>query len=257
MKFPLDIFGWKSTLCQAPFAGRNGGHEQTWTISVCYHGYKLVIKTYQDIPKISKAIVNHYFDGWNPIHFWWSNGDGGSYCFAICWHSVLSHYARKGVIHLASVPLVMGFQKLRHLMEQFGEVGRVYLAPEAGGGLMSIAGRAWWAWTMFFDHPTWQWTISIYRDRLPTAIVAPDTLSSIGKDELVWSIYSTDHQQNVSAVGVYLANVPCFVPMVSAGEDQAPDTRRCIKNCFLDVPLALVSPCCCTLFDCDILRVME
>ena len=46
------------------------------------------------------------------------------------------------MIHLASVPLVMGFQKLRHLMEQFGEVGRVYLAPEAGGGLMSIAGRA-------------------------------------------------------------------------------------------------------------------
>eukprot|EP00435_Cladocopium_sp_Y103_P058528 s387_g20.t1 len=37
---------------------------------------------------------------------------------------------RKGVIHLVSVPLVMGFQKLRHLMEQFGEVGRVYLAPE-------------------------------------------------------------------------------------------------------------------------------
>lgn len=37
---------------------------------------------------------------------------------------------RKGVIHLASVPLVMGFQKLRHLMEQFGELGRVYLAPE-------------------------------------------------------------------------------------------------------------------------------
>ncbi|CAK9090192.1 unnamed protein product [Durusdinium trenchii] len=37
---------------------------------------------------------------------------------------------RRGVIHLASIPLVMGFQKLRHLMEQFGEVGRVYLAPE-------------------------------------------------------------------------------------------------------------------------------
>lgn len=37
------------------------------------------------------------------------------------------------MIHLASIPLVMGFQKLRHLMEQFGEVGRVYLAPEATG----------------------------------------------------------------------------------------------------------------------------
>lgn len=40
------------------------------------------------------------------------------------------HASRRGVIHLASIPLVMGFQKLRHLMEQFGEVGRVYLAPE-------------------------------------------------------------------------------------------------------------------------------
>ncbi|CAJ1462186.1 unnamed protein product [Effrenium voratum] len=37
---------------------------------------------------------------------------------------------RKGVIHLASIPLCMGIQKLRHIMEQFGEVGRVYLAPE-------------------------------------------------------------------------------------------------------------------------------
>jgi len=27
-----EISGWKSTLCQAPFAGRNGGNEQTWTI---------------------------------------------------------------------------------------------------------------------------------------------------------------------------------------------------------------------------------
>ena len=52
-----------------------------------------------------------------------------------------SMWIRKGVIHLASVPLVMGFQKLRHLMEQFGEVGRVYLAPEVGmvGGMAGMA----------------------------------------------------------------------------------------------------------------------
>lgn len=37
---------------------------------------------------------------------------------------------RKGVVHLASIPLCMGIQKLRHMMEQFGDIGRVYLAPE-------------------------------------------------------------------------------------------------------------------------------
>ncbi|CAE7650162.1 esf2 [Symbiodinium pilosum] len=37
---------------------------------------------------------------------------------------------RKGIVHLASIPLCMGIQKLRHIMEQFGDIGRVYLAPE-------------------------------------------------------------------------------------------------------------------------------
>eukprot|EP00439_Symbiodinium_sp_Y106_P086476 s82_g33.t1 len=32
---------------------------------------------------------------------------------------------RKGVVHLASIPLCMGIQKLRHMMEQFGDIGRV------------------------------------------------------------------------------------------------------------------------------------
>jgi len=36
----------------------------------------------------------------------------------------------RGVIHLASMPLTMQVQKIRHIFEQFGEVGRVYLAPE-------------------------------------------------------------------------------------------------------------------------------
>jgi len=40
---------------------------------------------------------------------------------------------RRGIIHLASVPPFMKVQKLRHLMEKFGEVGRIYLAPEAPG----------------------------------------------------------------------------------------------------------------------------
>jgi len=36
----------------------------------------------------------------------------------------------RGVIHLPSLPLAMHPQKLRHIMEQFGEVGRIYLAAE-------------------------------------------------------------------------------------------------------------------------------
>mmetsp|Transcript_6771 Transcript_6771/g.11904 ORF Transcript_6771/g.11904 Transcript_6771/m.11904 type:complete len:283 (-) Transcript_6771:58-906(-) len=37
---------------------------------------------------------------------------------------------KRGVIHLPNLPLAMHPQKLRHIMEQFGEVGRIYLAPE-------------------------------------------------------------------------------------------------------------------------------
>eukprot|EP00929_Paragymnodinium_shiwhaense_P002427 TRINITY_DN102664_c0_g1_i1.p1 TRINITY_DN102664_c0_g1~~TRINITY_DN102664_c0_g1_i1.p1 ORF type:complete len:291 (+),score=69.25 TRINITY_DN102664_c0_g1_i1:53-925(+) len=37
---------------------------------------------------------------------------------------------REGVLHLGSVPTAMKPEKLRHMMEQFGEVGRVYLQPE-------------------------------------------------------------------------------------------------------------------------------
>eukprot|EP00930_Biecheleria_cincta_P032594 TRINITY_DN22602_c0_g1_i2.p1 TRINITY_DN22602_c0_g1~~TRINITY_DN22602_c0_g1_i2.p1 ORF type:complete len:198 (-),score=32.62 TRINITY_DN22602_c0_g1_i2:31-624(-) len=36
----------------------------------------------------------------------------------------------RGVIHLASMPLTMQVQKIRHIFEQFGEIGRIYLAPE-------------------------------------------------------------------------------------------------------------------------------
>jgi len=36
----------------------------------------------------------------------------------------------KGVVHLASLPLHMRAQKLRHILEQFGEIERIYLAPE-------------------------------------------------------------------------------------------------------------------------------
>jgi ESF2/ABP1 family protein len=37
---------------------------------------------------------------------------------------------KKGVVHFASLPAFMKPEKLRHMMEQFGEIGRVYLAPE-------------------------------------------------------------------------------------------------------------------------------
>mmetsp|Transcript_32487 Transcript_32487/g.93555 ORF Transcript_32487/g.93555 Transcript_32487/m.93555 type:complete len:303 (+) Transcript_32487:76-984(+) len=37
---------------------------------------------------------------------------------------------RRGIVHLASVPAFMSADKVRHLMEEFGEIGRVYLAPE-------------------------------------------------------------------------------------------------------------------------------
>merc|ERR1711865_438529 len=37
---------------------------------------------------------------------------------------------KRGVIHLASLPMGMSVEKVRHLMEQFGEIGRVYLAAE-------------------------------------------------------------------------------------------------------------------------------
>mmetsp|Transcript_107200 Transcript_107200/g.167437 ORF Transcript_107200/g.167437 Transcript_107200/m.167437 type:complete len:261 (+) Transcript_107200:38-820(+) len=37
---------------------------------------------------------------------------------------------KRGIVHLGSLPMYMRIEKLRHLMEQFGEVGRVYLAPE-------------------------------------------------------------------------------------------------------------------------------
>jgi len=36
---------------------------------------------------------------------------------------------KRGVVHLGNLP-PMRVEKLRHLMEQFGEVGRIYLAPE-------------------------------------------------------------------------------------------------------------------------------
>merc|ERR1712232_382103 len=34
---------------------------------------------------------------------------------------------RQGVVHFASLPAYMKPEKLRHMMEQFGEIGRVYL----------------------------------------------------------------------------------------------------------------------------------
>lgn len=37
---------------------------------------------------------------------------------------------KRGVMHMASLPMHMSVEKLRHLMEQFGEVGRIYLAAE-------------------------------------------------------------------------------------------------------------------------------
>jgi len=43
---------------------------------------------------------------------------------------MLAEEDRRGIIHLATVPGVMRVPKLRHLMEQFGPVGRIYLAPE-------------------------------------------------------------------------------------------------------------------------------
>mmetsp|Transcript_23701 Transcript_23701/g.55272 ORF Transcript_23701/g.55272 Transcript_23701/m.55272 type:complete len:257 (-) Transcript_23701:48-818(-) len=37
---------------------------------------------------------------------------------------------RRGIVHLPDLPLAMHPQKLRHIMEQFGEVGRIFLSPE-------------------------------------------------------------------------------------------------------------------------------
>eukprot|EP00054_Salpingoeca_dolichothecata_P027505 m.202275 g.202275 ORF g.202275 m.202275 type:complete len:268 (-) comp25981_c0_seq3:7558-8361(-) len=39
--------------------------------------------------------------------------------------------ARKGVIYLSSIPPFMKISKLRHLLGQFGALGRVYLKPES------------------------------------------------------------------------------------------------------------------------------
>eukprot|EP00928_Gymnodinium_smaydae_P015093 TRINITY_DN1552_c1_g2_i1.p1 TRINITY_DN1552_c1_g2~~TRINITY_DN1552_c1_g2_i1.p1 ORF type:complete len:250 (+),score=50.72 TRINITY_DN1552_c1_g2_i1:57-752(+) len=41
-----------------------------------------------------------------------------------------SKKGREGIVHFASLPTAMKPEKLRHEMEQFGEIGRVYLAPE-------------------------------------------------------------------------------------------------------------------------------
>ena len=164
----------------------------------------------------------------------------------------------------------MGFQKLRHLMEQFGEVGRVYLAPEAIGarGLMSpncqcgtlhpytlwLCQNSYWKWSFIVDFPiknggSFYSYVSHYQ--------RVSTYHLLAKMNLFDQSIRRSTNRMLLLLVYTLLKKPCFVPMVSAGEDQAPDTRRCIKNCFLDVPLALVSPCCCTLFDCDILRVME
>lgn len=81
-------------------------------------------------------------------------------------------------------------------------------------------------------------TISMYRDRLPTAIVAPYTLSTyhlLAKMNLFDQSIRRSTNRMLLLLVYTLLTKPCFVPMVSAGEDQAPDTRRCIKNCFLDV----------------------
>jgi len=39
-------------------------------------------------------------------------------------------HKKSGVVYLGRIPPFMGFQKVRHLLEQYGEIGRVYLAPE-------------------------------------------------------------------------------------------------------------------------------
>lgn len=38
---------------------------------------------------------------------------------------------RRGVVHLPSLPWLMRIEKLRHLLEKHGEVGRIYLVPES------------------------------------------------------------------------------------------------------------------------------
>jgi ESF2/ABP1 family protein len=40
---------------------------------------------------------------------------------------------RKGVVYLSRVPPYMRVEKLRHLMSQFGLIGRIYLTPEDPG----------------------------------------------------------------------------------------------------------------------------
>ncbi|KAF8818517.1 putative pre-rRna-processing protein [Cardiosporidium cionae] len=37
---------------------------------------------------------------------------------------------KRGVIYITSIPPYMGISKLRHYMEQFGDIGRIYLTPE-------------------------------------------------------------------------------------------------------------------------------
>eukprot|EP00002_Diphylleia_rotans_P029206 TRINITY_DN5936_c0_g1_i1.p1 TRINITY_DN5936_c0_g1~~TRINITY_DN5936_c0_g1_i1.p1 ORF type:complete len:333 (-),score=118.43 TRINITY_DN5936_c0_g1_i1:161-1159(-) len=38
--------------------------------------------------------------------------------------------SRKGIVYLSKIPPYMKPEKLRHLMSQFGQIGRIYLAPE-------------------------------------------------------------------------------------------------------------------------------
>ncbi len=40
---------------------------------------------------------------------------------------------RKGVVYISRIPPFMRVEKLRHLMSQFGSIGRIYLTPEDSG----------------------------------------------------------------------------------------------------------------------------
>ena len=38
--------------------------------------------------------------------------------------------SKAGIIYLSKIPTYMNVKKIRHMMEQYGEVGRIFLQPD-------------------------------------------------------------------------------------------------------------------------------
>lgn len=46
------------------------------------------------------------------------------------WKQFEERAKKRGVVYLSRIPPFMNPQKLRRILEQFGEIGRIYLTPE-------------------------------------------------------------------------------------------------------------------------------